>query len=62
MKESQIEKQIREYAISKGCTCEKFIYVGKRGATDRALVSPYGVTGFLEIKKPGGDRSPEAGA
>ena len=55
MKESDIERKIREYAESKGCEYRKFVSPGKVKVQDRVVISPYGVTGFLEIKKPGGD-------
>lgn len=55
MRESQIEKKIREYAESRGCEYRKFVSPGKAKVQDRIIINPHGVTGFLEIKKPGGD-------
>lgn len=55
MKESKIEQKIREYAESKGCEYRKFVSPGKVKVQDRLIISPFGITGFLEIKKPGGD-------
>ena len=54
MKESNIERKITEYAKTRDVDCEKFVIPGKRGAQDRILTTDWGVTGFLEIKKPGG--------
>lgn len=55
MKESKIEADIREYAESKGCEYRKFTSPGMTKVQDRLIMTPFGITGFLEIKKPGGD-------
>ena len=55
MKESAIEKKIGEYAESKGCTYDKLVCPNKRNKQDRFLINQYGVTGYLEVKKPGGE-------
>jgi hypothetical protein len=57
MKESDIERKIREYAESKGLLFKKF--TGIAGWPDRILLSDTGATAFLEIKKPGGDVAPK---
>ena len=59
MKESAIEKKIGEYAASRDVTCDKFVTPNVRGAQDRVLTTDWGVTGFLEIKKPDGPIHPK---
>ena len=61
MKESQIEKKIREYAESQGCLFKKFTSPGWTGAPDRIIILPRGYAvpvGFMEVKKPGGEIRP----
>lgn len=52
-KESVIEEKIRKYAISKGCYVRKFTSPSQRSVPDRIIITPYGVVGFLEIKRKG---------
>lgn len=58
-KEATIEKRIREYAHARGCRYRKFTSPGLKGVQDRIIITPYGVTGYLEVKKPGGATQPK---
>ena len=55
MKESKIEKKIREYAESKGIIFAKFTSPNWVKVPDRLLLSLTGAVAFMEIKKPDGD-------
>jgi len=59
MKESQIEKKIREYAESQGCELKKFTSPGWVKVPDRILITPWVIVGFIEVKKPDGDIHPK---
>lgn len=56
--EKDIEKKIVAYAKSKGCLCYKFTSPAQRAVPDRIIVSPHGVVGFLEVKRPGNKPTP----
>lgn len=56
--EKDIEKKIVTYAKSKGCLCYKFTSPAQRSVPDRIIVTPYGVVGFLEVKRPGNEPTP----
>lgn len=56
--EKDIEKKIVAYAKSKGCLCYKFTSPAQRAVPDRIIVTPYGVVGFLEVKRPGNKPTP----
>lgn len=51
--ESELEARVRKYATSQGCLYWKFTSPGTDGVPDRIVVSPSGVTGYLELKAPG---------
>ena len=53
MRESSLERRIKRYAESKGCFFWKFVAPGTKGVPDRLIITPDGVTGFMEIKAPG---------
>lgn len=53
--EKDIEKKIVAYAKSKGCLCYKFTSPAQRSVPDRIIVTPHGVVGFLEVKRPGNE-------
>lgn len=59
MKESDIERKIREYAESKGIIFAKFTSPGWVKVPDRLLISLTGAVAFMELKKPGGDIHPK---
>lgn len=50
MRESKIEKLLREGVEALGGMCEKFVSPGKRGVPDRIVTWP-GVIHFIELKK-----------
>lgn len=52
MRESKIEKLLREGVEAAGGMCEKFVSPGKRGVPDR-IVTWRGEVHFVELKKPG---------
>lgn len=51
--ERDLEKQVREYAESRGVLCYKFVSPGHRGVPDRLLISATGKVLFLELKRIG---------
>ena len=51
--EAKIEAAFVRYAKSKRCLCYKFTSPSRRSAPDRIVVTPSGVTGYLELKAPG---------
>ena len=53
MRESSLERRIKRYAESKNCFFWKFVAPGTKGVPDRIIITPDGVTGFMEIKAPG---------
>ena len=57
MKESDIERKIREYALKHGCRCYKLAGVNDVGKPDRILTCN-GLTIYMEVKRPGEDASP----
>ena len=56
--EKDIERKIVAYAKSKGCLCYKFTSPAQRAVPDRVIVTPHGVVGFLEVKRPGNKPTP----
>lgn len=52
MYESEIEDYLIDYAESKGCVVEKLVLLSGRGWTDRTIITPHGVTGYAELKRP----------
>jgi len=66
MKESAIEKQVREYVETQGCQLIKFTSPGRRGWPDRLLLVPaerstddIARVCFIEFKAPGKYPRPE---
>lgn len=51
--EKEIEKNICDYAKSRGCYVRKFTSPNNRSVPDRLIIAPGGVVGFLEIKRGG---------
>jgi len=58
MLEKDLEKKVVAYAKSKGCLCYKFTSPAHRAVPDRIIVTPEGVVGFLELKRPGNRPTP----
>ena len=56
--EKDIEKKIVAYAKSRGCKAYKFTSPAHRAVPDRIIITPHGVTGYLEVKRPGGKPTP----
>ena len=57
--ESEVESALVRYAESKGCLCLKLKLVSGRGFPDRLIITPQGVHGYAETKRPfGGTLSP----
>lgn len=56
--EKDIEKKIVAYAKSKGCIVRKFTSPAQRAVPDRIIITPRGVVGFLEVKRPGNKPTP----
>ena len=54
MRESAVEKYLRQRVEELGGTCEKFVSPGKRGVPDRIVTMPGGVIEFVETKAPTG--------
>lgn len=52
--EKDIERKVVAYAKSLGCLCYKFTSPAQRSVPDRIIITPHGVTGYLELKRPGG--------
>ncbi|QJI52227.1 putative VRR-NUC domain-containing protein [Cronobacter phage JC01] len=52
VKESKVEKEIRQYALATGWWVAKFVAPGKRGVPDRLFIKN-GWHLFMEIKRPG---------
>jgi hypothetical protein len=53
MRESQLEAKGRRYAQDRGVLFLKFICPGTRGAPDRIVIGPTGITIYVELKRPG---------
>ena len=54
MKESAIERYLRERVEALGGLCEKFTSPGRRGAPDRLVTWPDGRMDLVEMKAPRG--------
>lgn len=52
--EKDLERQVREYALRKGCLFYKFTSPGQNHVPDRLILSPMGAVLFMELKRPGG--------
>lgn len=55
MLESKVEQHFVKRAKACGGEVRKLAYVGRRAATDRLLVLPWGRVFFVELKRPGKD-------
>lgn len=53
MKESEIEKHLREQVKAAGGRAYKFVSPGNNGVPDRIVLLPGGVLAFVELKAPG---------
>jgi len=53
MKESQIEKKLKDKVEAIGGKCMKFVSPGMRGVPDRICLFPGGQVVFVETKAPG---------
>lgn len=58
MKESQIEKKLKDRIEAIGGKCMKFISPGMSGMPDRICLFPGGRVVFVETKAPGGKPRP----
>ena len=56
VKESAIERELRDRVIARGGVCEKIMVIGRRGFFDRLIILPPGRIIFAEVKKPRGGR------
>jgi hypothetical protein len=57
-----LEKQVEAYLVKavreRGGEAYKFTSPAMRGVADRLVVMPNGVVWFVEVKRPGGKRTP----
>ncbi|MGM0940342.1 MAG: VRR-NUC domain-containing protein [Bacillota bacterium] len=58
MKESQLEKRLKDKIEQLGGLCFKWVSPGRRGVPDRICILPRGRTIFVEMKAPNGKLSP----
>ncbi len=58
MKESQIEKKLKDRVEAIGGKCMKFVSPGMCGVPDRICLFPGGQVVFVETKVPGGRLKP----
>jgi len=58
MKESQIEKKLKDKVEAIGGKCMKFVSPGMSGVPDRICLFPGGRVLFIETKAPGGKLRP----
>nr|WP_317958462.1 VRR-NUC domain-containing protein [Oceanobacillus kimchii] len=58
MKESQLEKRLKDKVEQLGGLCFKWVSPGKRGVPDRICLLAKGRTVFVEMKAPNGKLSP----
>ena len=59
MRESKIEKALRDKVKSQGGKCWKFVSPGTDGVPDRIVLLYKGKIGFVEVKAPGEDLRPQ---
>lgn len=52
VRESEVEKEIRQYAKATGWWVAKFVSPGTRGVPDRVFIKN-GIVFWLEVKRPG---------
>ncbi len=53
IRESQIEKALVKSVKQAGGECRKAQWIGRRGAPDRLVMLPGGITWWVELKAPG---------
>lgn len=53
MRESMVERHLRERIEKAGGKCWKWVSPGRRGVPDRIVIMPNGVIAFVETKAPG---------
>lgn len=58
MKESQIEKYLKEECHKINGICRKWVCPGRRGVPDRICIFPYSLIYFVECKAVNGKLSP----
>ncbi|MCJ7839963.1 VRR-NUC domain-containing protein [Lederbergia sp. NSJ-179] len=58
MKESQLEKRLKDKIEKLGGLCFKWVSPGRRGVPDRICILPKGRIIFVEMKAPNGRLSP----
>lgn len=58
MRESQIEKKLRDATKKRNGLCLKFISPGNSGVPDRLILMQNSRVAFIELKRPGGDLKP----
>lgn len=51
--EKDVENAVVAYAVRRGCYQRKFTSPTARSVPDRLFIAPNGVTGYLELKRPG---------
>lgn len=59
MRESEIERYLVKRVKEHGGEARKIRYIGRRHATDRMVIFPWGRVYFIELKAP--DKTPRAG-
>lgn len=58
MRESDLEKRLKDKIEQLGGLCFKWVSPGRRGVPDRICILPKGRTIFVEMKAPNGRLSP----
>ena len=58
MLEKHVEKALVHEAQKHNVLCWKFVSPSTAGVADRILIGPTGDMGFIEVKRPGGKRTP----
>ncbi|MDY7044055.1 VRR-NUC domain-containing protein [Virgibacillus sp. M23] len=58
MRESDLEKRLKDKIEQLGGLCFKWVSPGRRGVPDRICILPRGRTIFVEMKAPNGKLSP----
>jgi len=56
VKESVVERALRDRVIARGGVCEKIMVIGRRGFFDRLIILPGPRIIFAEVKRPRGGR------
>jgi hypothetical protein len=58
MRERDVEVYLTGRAVARGGEVRKLGWIGRRGAPDRVLLMPGGVTVWVEVKAPGAKPQP----